>query len=305
MVSIVVLNWNGKEFLKKCLSSVAKAVDIYRNTCEVIVIDNGSFDDSVEYIKKNFPQIHIIALRENFGFATAMNIGMKEARFPIVIGLNNDIIVDECFIAPLINHFSNGGDIFAVASKMLLWDKKTLNFGRAIGTFRFGLFRRRLVDSQTPVNTLYACGGGFAVDRKKFLELGGFDEDMIAFWEDADLCYRAWKHGWKTVYEPRSIIYHKFHGSYSKKCSENDIRRISGENYFLFMLKNIHDRVFFYQQLFLLPFLMLASIVVGKTHFAVGLMNSIKKWPLFFKKRHMEKERATLSDRQVFRISSQ
>ena len=116
-----------------------------------------------------------------------------------------------------------------MAAKMLLWDKKTLNFGRAIGSFRFGLFRRRLIDSSNITNTLYACGGGFAVDKTKFLRLGGFDEDMIAYWEDADLCYRGWKRGWKTVYEPRSIIYHKFHGSYLKKCGESGIREISGK----------------------------------------------------------------------------
>lgn len=304
MVSIVIPNWNGKDFLEKCVPSVMKAVGLYGDDAEVIVIDNGSSDGSINYLNDNFPEIRGIALKENLDFAKAMNMGIKESRYPVVIGLNNDVIVDEGFIEPLINHFSNDGDIFAVATKVLLWDKRTLNFGKAIGSFSFGLFRWHLIDSPYTMNTLYACGGGFAVDRDKFLKLGGFDEDMVAFWEDVDICYRAWKRGWRTIYEPRSIVYHKWHGSYNKRYSKSAVRRISGENQFLFVLKNIHDRVLFYQWIFLLPFLMLASILVGRSHFTTGLLRSLRKWPLFLKKRRIEKEKTVYTDREILKISS-
>lgn len=304
-VSFVILNCNGKEFLARCIPSVMVAIESYNKPCEVIVVDNASADASIDYIKLNFLQIRILALKENFGFAKAMNIGIKKATHPIVIGLNNDIIVEEDFIAPLVGHLSNNGEIFAVAAKMLLWEGESLNFGRAIGSFRFGVFHRKLVDKPAPANTLYACGGGFAVDKNKFLELGGFDEDMDVYWEDADLCYRGWKRGWKTVYEPRSIIYHKFHGTYSHKYGGNGIQKKSGENYFLFVIKNIHDKIFFYQQLLFLPFLTLISVFIGKPHFAKGLLLSLRRWPLFLKKRRMEKQKAVLSDRDIFRISGQ
>ncbi len=304
MISIVILNWNGRKFLESCLPSIDKAAERCSDDCEITVVDNASSDSSINYVKETFPEMRILALKENLGFAKAMNIGIRQARSPIVISLNNDTTVEEDFISPLVRYFSCDKDIFAIAAKMLFWDRKTLNFGRAVGNFRFGLFRRTLVDSPLPTNTLYACGGGFAVDRDKFLELGGFDEDMLAFWEDADLCYRAWKRGWRTIYEPKSIVYHRFHGSYIKACGENGIREISGENYFLFMVKNIHDRTLFYQQIFLLPLLMLAAIVTGKSHFAVGLLRSLRRWPLFLEKRRIEKKRALFSDREVFRISS-
>lgn len=304
-ISIVILNWNGLIFLKECIPSVISACRDYTDNCEIIVVDNGSSDGSIDYLQSAFPQVKIIPLKANLGFAKAMNIGIKESRYPIVIGLNNDIIVDEGFILPLVSHFPGDGNILAVAAKMLLWDKKTLNFGRAKGDFQFGFFKRNIVDSPVAVNTLYACAGGFAVDKNKFIELGGFDEDMDVYWEDADLCYRAWKKGWKTVYEPRSIIYHKFHGTYSKKCGRGWIDKASGQNYILFVLKNIHDKVFFCEQLFSLPVLMLVSVLTDKPHFALGLFLSLKRWPLFFKKRHIEKNKATLSDRSVFRISAQ
>lgn len=304
-ISIVILNWNGREFLEKCLPSVIKAVDSYADTPEVIIVDNGSSDTGLDYLQTHYSSIRIIALKENLGFAAAMNIGFKEAKGGIVIGLNNDVIVEEDFILPLVSHFTDDKDLFAVAAKMLLWDKKTLNFGRAVGRFQLGIFRRTFQEPSIPTNTLYACGGAFAVDRNKFLELGGFDEDMIVYWEDLDICYRAWKQGYKTVYEPRSVVYHKMHGTYIKKCGENGIKEISGENYFLFALKNFHDPHLFYQQLFSYPFLLLAAPLMGKAHFAKGLLRSVKRWPLFLKKRRFERERAIFSDRQVLALSSQ
>jgi GT2 family glycosyltransferase len=303
-ITIAILNWNGFEFLQKCIPSIVKAVNVYGNNCEIVVIDNGSSDDSIGYLKFNFPKVNIISLKENLGFAKAMNIGIKEANSDIVIALNNDVIVQEDFILPLVSHFYKDGNIFAVAAKMLLWDRKTLNFGRAIGKFKFGVFRRTFQEPTIPTNTLYACGGAFAVDKDKFLKLGGFDEDMI-YWEDIDLCYRAWKQGYKTIYEPRSIVYHKFHGSYIRKCGENGIRAISGENYFLFAIKNFHDSTLFYQQIFSLPLLVLISPLLGKSHFGLGLMRSLSRWALFLEKRREERKKAIFSDREVLYMSNQ
>lgn len=305
IISIVILNWNGLEFLRRCIPSVVKAVDIYGNNCEIIVLDNGSSDRSIDYLKSNFSQAKTISLKENLGFASGMNIGVREARGDIVIGLNNDVIVEEDFIAPLVRHFDGNGNIFAVACKMLLWDKKTLNFAQAVGRFRLGIFRKTYQQPNMATHTLYACGGAFAVDKKKFLELGGFDEDMIIYWEDLDLCYRAWKQGYKTIYEPRSLVYHKFHGSFIKKCGKNGIHLISGENYFLFALKNFHDKSLFYQQILSLPLLMLVAPLLGKSHFSLGLLRSLKRWPVFLKKRREERKKAIFSDREVLSMSSQ
>lgn len=304
-VSIIILNWNGKEFLDKSIPSVTNSVGVYGNGCEIIVVDNGSSDESVDYLKSNFPKVRIISLKENLGFATGMNTGIKGARGDIVIGLNNDVIVEEDFITPLVSHFAGNGNIFAVAAKMLLWDRKTLNFGRAVGRFKFGIFLRTFKEPSLATNTLYACGGAFAVKKDKFLELGGFDEDMIAYWEDLDLCYRAWKQGYKTIYEPRSIVYHKFHGTNAKVFGEAWIRAASGENYFLFALKNFHDRSLFYQQLFSLPALVLISQLLGKPYFGLGLLRSLRRWPLFLKKRKEEKKKAIFSDREVLYLSNQ
>ena len=303
-LSIVVLNWNGREFLEKCIPSLTRAVKACPRGVQIIVVDNGSSDDSLEYLRGSFPNIRLIALEKNLEFAPAMNIGFRQAQGDVIIGLNNDVVVEEDFISPLIRHFDGAKDIFAVSAKMLLWDKKTLNFGRAVGNFNWGFFRRKFEEPIGATNALYACAGAFAVRKDRFLELGGFDEDMLAFWEDLDLCYRAWKQGYRTVYEPQSIVYHKFHGSYLKRCTEGNIRAISGENYFLFVVKNIHDKTFFLGQLFFLPLLMLVSVLAGKAHFAQGLLRSLRRWPEFWQKRSQERRKAVFSDRQVLGSSA-
>lgn len=304
-LSIVILNWNGKHLLVECLPSVIEAALCCGKKTQIIVVDNNSSDGSRQFLKENFPFVKVLALSDNFGFAKGMNEGARAAEGNILIGLNNDVLVEKDFILPLISHFTKDKKVFAAACKMLMWDRKTLNFGRAVGRFKLGIFRKIYQEPGKATTALYACGGAFAATREKFLELGGFDEDMIVYWEDMDICYRAWKQGYKTIYEPSSIVYHKFHATYEAKCGIKGIRRISGENYFLFALKNFHDKSLFIQQFFSLPFLLLAAPILGKSHFSLGLLRSFKRFPLFLKKRKIEREKSILSDRQVLLLSSQ
>ena len=304
MISIVILSWNGLDFLKECLPSVVRAVGVYGGECEVLVIDNGSSDGSAGYVRENFSSLNILSLAENFSFTKAMNKGIAAARGEVVIALNNDVIVESDFIAPLISHFQQAKDIFAVGAKMFFWDRKTLNFGRAIGDFRYGFFRRVICDSDSAVNSLYACAGGMALDRDKFLKLGGLDEDYEVYWEDLDLCYRAWRRLWRTIYEPRSIIYHKFHGTNLSKYKQSGIERLSGENYSLFVLKNILDKGLFFRHILFTPLLMLLVCLKGKPAFAQGMLRAFKRRKIFLNKRALESRNSRMSDRKILEMMS-
>ena len=152
-VSIVIPNWEGRELLKKCIPSVIKAARNYPGDCEIIVVDNGSKDKSIDYLRSTFPQVRIISLPENRGFSKGMNRGIRGSKNRIVIGLNNDTMVKEDFIKPLVEHFSDK-DIFAVGARMLRWDRKTLDFGKATGRFLFGFLKIKFEDSNKAVNTL-------------------------------------------------------------------------------------------------------------------------------------------------------
>lgn len=300
-ISIVIANYNGIAYLYNCLFSIEKALRDYRFNKEVILVDNGSNDGSKEFINNNFPKIRIIALKQNLGFSKAMNIGIKEARHPIVIGLNNDVMVEKDFITPLLSHFYNDTHIFAVASKMLFWSNKKLNFGQAKASFWLGLLKIKFKDVDRPTNSLYACGGAFAVDRERFLMLGGFDEDLC-YYEDVDLCWRAWRRGWRTVFEPQSLVYHKYQGTASKIYGKYGVLVLSKKNYFLFIWKNIHDRFIILQHIFFMPFWLFISMCSFKFYFLIGFFQACKKIKLFLKKRHIEMfKNRVYSDQLIFK----
>ncbi len=304
-ISIIILNWNGVELLKECLPSVISAMREYSGDYEIIMVDNASTDGSIEYIESSFPQVCIFPMRQNLGFAKALNIGIEKAKYPAVVCLNNDIIVENKFFEPLLRHLHKE-DVFAVGPKILLTDKKTLNFGKAIGSFKYGFFTRKIYDSLHSVNSLYACAGGMVFKKDKFLELGGFDEDMDVYWEDLDLCYRAWRRGWRTVYEPQGIIYHKFHATNIHKYGSAGIDFLSGRNYSLFVVKNIHNKFLFIKHLLFLPFLIILSFIFGKGWFALGIIKSFGKFDVFMTKRRIEESKpSVLSDRHIIGISRQ
>ncbi len=303
-ISIVILSWNGLGFLKECLPSVMRAVGSYSGGCEVLLIDNGSSDGSAGYVRKNFPEVKIKSLAENFSFTKAMNKGIRASIGEVVIALNNDVIVERDFIAPLISHFQQVKDVFAVSAKMFYQDRQGLNFGRAKGDFRCGFFRRLISDSSSAVNSLYGCAGGMALDKDKFLKLGGFDEDYEVYWEDLDLCYRAWRRGWKTIYEPRSVIYHKFHGTNISKYRQSGIERLSGENYTLFVFKNILDKGLLWRHILFTPLLMLLACLKGRPAFAKGVFGAFKRRRVFWNKRKVEERSCRMSDREIIRCAS-
>lgn len=297
-VSIVILNWEGLELLKECIPSVIKAIQKYQGNCEIIVVDNGSKDKSIDYLRSTFPKIRIISLPENIGFSKGMNRGIKASKNRIVIGLNNDTIAKEDFIKPLVRHFSSK-DVFAVGAKIPYWDRESLAFGKATGRFRLGLLKIRFKDVPKTSNSLYACGAAAAFDKEKFLQLDGFDEEMN-YWCDTDLCYRAWKSGWKSIFEPESIVCHKEESTYIKKYGKSETFTLFREGQFFFLWNNIRDKWLLFQHILFLPFLVLVALCMGRLYFVKGLFRTLKKLKLILKKRRREKK-GLITDREVIR----
>lgn len=303
-VSVIILNWNGRALLAQCLPSVIAAARQYpREECVISVVDNGSSDGSGEYLAREFPAVKLLALPENLGFAQALNRGIAASAHRRVILLNNDVTVDADFIAPLAAHFSRD-DMFCAGARMLFPGGKRVYFGRASGTFRYGFFLRRLSDPPLSCPSLYGCGGGMMVDRDKFLALGGFDEDMEIYWEDLDLCYRAWKRGWATVYEPQSRMIHRVSATNSAAWGAGGIAARSGRNYLFFIIKNIHDRMFIASQVCALPLLLLLLFLSGRGAFCGGVISAIAGARAFLRKRAALRAEAVLTDRQILAVTS-
>lgn len=243
--SVVIPNWNGRDLLEKYLPSIATALAGSADN-EIVVVDNGSSDGSAEFVRQNYPQVHLVALPTNLGFGGGSNAGFRAAKNDIVVLLNSDMRVAPDFLAPLLEGFDDP-EVFAVSCQIFFSDPAKLReeTGLTQGWWQDGGLRvAHRIDPA--VDELFPCfyggGGSCAFDRLKFLELGGFDEILAPFYlEDADLGYMAWKRGWKVLYQPRSIVYHEHRGTIGKRFSEDQIQAVLRKNYILFCWKNIHE----------------------------------------------------------------
>lgn len=241
--SIIIPSWNGRPLLERCLPGVLDAIDMAHD--EVIVVDDGSTDDTCVWIRTHYPAVVLERLPRNSGYGAACNAGVAQSQSDIVCLLNNDIAVDAAFLPPLLEHFRDDR-VFAVNPQVFQADGEMPGGGLVRGYFHFGLLRLRWSDSHEqrarPWLTLYANGAATAMDRRKFLELGGFDPLYAPFYsEDLDVSYRAYQRGWEIRYEPRSTMRHEHGATIKRYARPGYISRISKRNRILFVWRNIRD----------------------------------------------------------------
>lgn len=244
-VSIVIPNWNGRDLLAKYLPSVIASIEHHPDS-EVIVVDNGSTDGSVAFVEDTFPDVRLLPLKENLGFGGGSNAGFSAAHNEIVVLLNSDMRVEPDFIQPLLDGFTDE-KVFSVSCQIFFADPTKLRqeTGLTESWWQQGSLRVRHRNDEK-IRDLYPCayggGGSCAYDRSKFLEFGGFDDILAPFYlEDTDLGYLAWKRGWKTMYQPASVVYHEHRGTIGKKFSDAYIQAVLKKNFLLFTWKNIHE----------------------------------------------------------------
>jgi len=224
-VSIIIVNWNGKKYLEECLTSVFNQT--YPNY-EVILVDNGSSDGSAEYVDTNFPQAKIIRLDKNYGFAKGNNIGIEEAfkdsEVKYIATLNNDTKVDPYWLEELVKVAEMHEGVGSVAPKILFYHARNLIccVGIRICKDCNAKERGRLEEDNNQyenVEEVFGPTAAAALFRREMLEeIGLFDEDYFAYYEDVDLAWRGRLAGWKCMYVPKAIVYHILAGT-SKQFS--------------------------------------------------------------------------------------
>lgn len=282
---LMILNYNGQEYLRTCIPSALEAVQNFGFPCPVIVVDNHSTEGDVRYVQTQFPDIQIEGAEKN-DYLFSFNEVLKRRSEEIVILLNNDMRFDTGFIRPLIQHFQDP-DVFAVSCKTMNWENTRVMTSKRIGYFRnFWFYKRWDYETKTASLTLEFCGGSAAIRRSMFLALGGFDPLFFpGYAEDADISYRAWKRGWKIIYEPQSIVYHRVSASFEKTYSKFKLYALICRNEVLFTLKNCGNSRFFVIYLLLLPLRMLRNCLSGNVSAALGILWAFLKMPAAIKKR--------------------
>jgi hypothetical protein len=297
-ICVVIPNWNGKELLKPCLDSVMAQ----KQPCEVIIVDNGSTDGSAEYLKKHFPGAKVIELDKNYGFAGGVNAGIKVAMkdgADFIALLNNDAVAEPDWLGNLLETAEKHPQVGIVTSKILRKDKKHLD---STGDFYsiWGLpfpRGRNEVDSgqYDTLTEVFAGSGGASLYRAKMLdEIGLFDEDFFAYFEDVDISFRAQLAGWRVNYEPTAVVYHAVGGTSSKLGGFS--RYHSSKNFILLYTKNMPASLFWqYLPLFLLQWLRWLASGTMRGHlwsFLKGWLVAMLLMPkVLIKRRHIQKAR--------------
>jgi len=215
-VALAVLHWKGRKHLECLLPTVKCATEAFGGRCEVLLVDNGATADPTTeaWMRGAFPWVEYIASAKN-DYLYAYNLLASARDEDILIFLNDDLRIDRNFIGPLVRHFTKG-DVFAVGATSRDWEDTYFSIGPARLKSHHGIYysdfeRFRQILS----HTLFCSGACMAVDRRKFLELGGFNWFFYpAYGEDLDLGFRAWRRGWRCIFEPASVVYHRENASF-------------------------------------------------------------------------------------------
>ena len=209
--SVVIVNWNGREYLDRCLSSVL--AQTYPHF-EVILVDNGSTDGSAEYVSAAFPEVLSIRNQENLGFAAGNNVGIKASRGKFLATLNNDTEVDPLWLEELVTAMGSLPRVGMCASKMLLYhqphiiDSTGIDINAAAIAWDREGGKLDREEELRPVEIFGACAGAALYHREMLDEIGLFDEDYFIYLEDVDLAWRAQLRGWRCLYVPTAKVKH-------------------------------------------------------------------------------------------------
>lgn len=225
-VAVVILNWNGKHFLKQFLPSVFSST--YASFC-IYVADNASTDDSIPFLNEHFPQVKLIEMKSNSGFAGGYNEALKKVDEDLVVLLNSDIEVDPHWIQPAVNLLMKDDKIAAIQPKILdYYAKDCFEYAGAAGGwidhYGYPFSRGRIFDELEKDDHQYdqdqeifwASGAAMFIRKNIFYEVGGFDPYFFAHQEEIDLCWRLQLAGYKILSCPSSIVYHVGGGTLKK-----------------------------------------------------------------------------------------
>jgi GT2 family glycosyltransferase len=217
-VAIVILNWNGKRHLQQFLPSVVRST--YPNL-RIIVADNGSTDDSVDYLRKDYPSIELLILLKNFGFAKGYNEALQQVEADYYVLLNSDVEVTPDWLQPIIQLLESDERNAACQPKILAYkNKQYFEYAGAGGgwldAFGYPFARGRIFDIceedrgqyDSTQNVFWATGAALAIRRSAYHQLGGFDEYFFAHQEEIDLCWRLQLARYRVLVCPQSVVYH-------------------------------------------------------------------------------------------------
>jgi GT2 family glycosyltransferase len=241
LLTVIIPNWNGEKFLNTCLGSLRRQSTL---DFETVVVDNGSTDGSVELVRRDFPEVRLVPLRENRGFSTAVNVGLRSSNAEYAALLNPDTEADPGWLEALLGAARRHPEAGLFASKLVDFHDRRVLDGAGDALRRSGLpyrlghgeLDRGQFDSETFV--FGACAAAALYRRALFEEIGSFDEDFFAYCEDGDISFRSQLAGYRCLYVPEAVVYHVGSASTGGKRSPT-ATRLGTQNGLNLMVKNL------------------------------------------------------------------
>jgi len=313
-ITIQILNWDGLHLMKECLPSVVAAVrrhsEISGWTAEILVVDNGSGDGSVDYLRMHFPDVRVMTLDRNYGFSVGNNKGFQSVQSDVVVLLNNDMLASPDFLQPLLVPFADSS-VFAVSSQIYFQDtsRRREETGRTMGVFENGFFRfwhEQVSPSEEKCAAFpifWAGGGSCAVDMRKLKAIGGFDTLYHPFYvEDTDLSWQAWKRGWKSLFAPQSHVVHKHRGTSRPRFGDAFVDSTTRRNQFLFVWKNVTETGLILRHLTALPRIHGSAILQKGARSEIrSYLKAVVRLPFALGRRAANLREYVVSDRDVLK----
>jgi GT2 family glycosyltransferase len=303
-MSVIILNWNGKYFLETCLAALRKQT--FRDF-EVLFVDNASGDGSAEFVLENFPEVRVIGLEQNVGFAAGNIAGYERARGEWIVLLNNDTEADPGWLEGLhdaIQAFPRAGTF---ACKMLFFDERGrvencgFNMTPAGATLDLGRGENDGLAWSESREVFGGCGGAAAYRRSMLEDIGFLDPDFFMIYEDADLSFRAQLRGHECIFVPKAVVYHKYRatlGKYPERqvyLSQRNIEFAYLKNMPLALIVRYLPQRILYE---LGAAIYFTRLGVGRAFFKAKL-DAIRALPKLLEKRRAIQKRRTLSSAQL------
>ncbi len=288
-ISVVIPVWNGREHLEKNLPNLIKAKKNKSNKIdEIILVDDGSSDDSATFIKKNYKDdVILITNNQNKGFSYTVNEGVRKSKGDLVCVLNQDVNPCPDFLKGITKHFANNL-VFAVSLN-------EQEYGPSAGKFENGfIIHEPQKKSKERVESFWASGGSAVFRKSTWQKLKGFDDEVYKpfYWEDVDLSYRALKRGYKILWDPKAKVTHVHESSINEKNFRKAKLSLTKErNHLLFNWKNITSANIMRKHL-----KGLANRLIRHPGYIKVVLLALPKLPVIWKRRRIEKRESKLSD---------
>ncbi len=307
-VSIIIPTYNGRAHLEECLRSL-HALIYPSDRREIIVVDNGSTDGSLEYVKASYQEVTVVRNEKNMGFAGPCNQGAECSQSEYLAFLNNDTRVDSEWLNELTRSIDSpkgkAEKVVCAAGKIVSWDGRILDYGGGVMNFHghghhLGMGQPASASPSHEQPTLFACAASMLIRRDVFFEVGGFDTDYFAYFEDVDLGWRLWLFGFQVLYCPTAIVFHRGQGTAA--LSQADRKRLLERNGLFNIFKNYSDA---FLERTLLPALSLATMKASldreySTSYLDGINDFFASLDRLRLKRRDVQRRRTVEDSRIF-----